>query len=132
MADKITRFFTSLYFTTLDDKVQWDKALADDTYQTSFDNYSVRISKWCYPPNEEEYFITIIDTEGEEIARIGPADLDNVTYNGKSPWQAFRELFEKVRRTALGVEKALDDLLQSLDKLRTPRSDDVDADDIPF
>lgn len=127
MADKITEFFASLYFATIDNSIQWDKTVDDDTFQTSFDNYSVKLILWYDPPDTTEYSISIVDTEGKEIARIGPEDIpNNVTFKGKSPYAAFREMYEVARRTALGIEKALDDILQSLAKLKKP------DDDIPF
>jgi hypothetical protein len=131
--DKTATFILRLYLATKNDRIKWEKTVEDNTFQTSFANYSLKINMWDSDDSGYIYVLSIVNSDGIEIARIMPEDVSNFTFEKKTSVAVFRDIYEKARRTALGIEKALDDLIESLNKVNKPDDDKMPPDDdIPF
>ncbi|HYA40870.1 MAG TPA: hypothetical protein VEF34_06180 [Syntrophobacteraceae bacterium] len=148
--NKTANFIGQLYAATIEDKIQWDKTVEENQFQTSFTNYSIKIGLYQGGYDDvDNYELSVINSDGIEIAKINPNDVESFTFRykqgeqPKSSYRIFREIYEKARRTALGIEQALDDLMTSLKALRTSdgkqpeikekkSTDDKPDDDIPF
>lgn len=96
----------------------WEATSAKNTFQTSLPKYTVRISE---EPNRDtdgmDYVISIHDSNGSSIERVSDVDLSNVAAaQGGSAFSAMRGLYKEARRTALGVDKAVDEIIAALDE----------------
>ena len=115
----------NLYKKTADGKVDWEETVLKDVYQSSLANYSVRISleeSESIIPNDVR--ITIINSEGSVVESFSDVDLNDSWLSefniDGGAYRMMHSTYEIARRTALGSEKAVADILRELD------------DDIPF
>jgi hypothetical protein len=91
-------------------EVSWEESVEEDTFVTSFSQYSVsirKVSSQAYA--EDAYKLSLIDENGKTLEA-----LELEADHGKSH-RLLGSLYQTVRRHALGVEEALDNLLKSLD-----------------
>ena len=109
-----------LYKRTNSGKINWGETVEEDVYQASLANYSVRISledSETTAPNDVR--ITIINSEGSVIESFTDVDLRDEWHGNleidESPYVIMLNMYEIARRTALGSEKAIRDILKELD-----------------
>lgn len=97
-------------------ELSWDTTDLDDVFQLTFSNNTIRLSLGRSPSNlsEEAYFINIYDSNGKLIDSINDEDLGDLFSNA---FIQLRGLYQNARRTALGVDKAIDDILDELSLL---------------
>lgn len=115
---KIADLIEKLYQKTGEGQINWETTSTEGVYQAILKSYSVRILKQIL---EERTVIVlqIYNEEGDLIEEVNDEDVGRV-----SKWGAFAtmlELYESARRTAMGTEKAVDEILEELNK-----------DDVPF
>ena len=87
--------------------VKWEEAAEEKKFLTSFSQYSVAIRKtlslgW----GPDQYTISLIDAAGKLLEEVSEKESSSAVLT---------TLYQKARREALGVEKALDDVLGSLE-----------------
>ncbi len=133
MADKLWEFVRKLNDRTNAGKVSWERTADEGVYQASFPNYTVRI--FSRPSGDAEiegqidYVIQIMDQEATVVEEA--TDKDVARLAGISPREIFLfigNLFKKSRRRAMGVDKALDAIMESLGPDPAPPG----GDDVPF
>lgn len=91
---------------TNQEKVNWQSTSADDVFIAVLGNSSVRITEFFH--DGMHAVLSILNEEGREIE-----NLHNVS---DDEWyEDLRELYQKARRIALGVDSQLDDLLKILE-----------------
>lgn len=113
--DKRAKLVKLLHDKTQQGEIKWEESLADDnTYTASFPNYSVGVTV----DEEQIYYILIYNLEGKEIDRISAQDVYGEL--GSEVYSMLLNTYNRARRYALGVEDALDAILNQL------------GDDIPF
>jgi hypothetical protein len=105
---------------TEDNEIEWKESPISDIYQVSFANYSLTISE-VYNSRQDvtDYVVSILNSEGNMVDSFSDVDLDKSS-GGTRYLSILRDLYQNARRQALGVDKALDEILKELD------------DDLPF
>jgi hypothetical protein len=89
-------------------QLDWRPTLSNEVFQVASKDNTVRISD----DEADGYRISIFNSDGQLVESFGPDSLAEGTPVG---WvKVFGELFDLARRTALGTDKVLDDLLKSL------------------
>lgn len=123
---KIADLVTKIYKKSNDGTIEWEATEKEGTYQLSFSNYSVRIftkeNKNIYDNNqyEDDYILQILNDEGELVEETNDGQLSQLL--GEKSFEIMKHLYEIARRQVMGVENALDSILNEL----------IDEDDIPF
>lgn len=94
------------------------------TFSTSFPKYTVEISDASYG-GDPEYVLKLYDKEGTLIEKAEPGDipapegslieLSGEDISAPSSSRMMHRLFAAARRRALGVDRAVDDILSSLE-----------------
>jgi hypothetical protein len=103
--DKIVRLVRLLFEKTKAGEIGWEETSNLNIFQCSVSNYSILISRQT---------LTVCDEEGKIIEEV----------DGLAPLQEgvrLSELFELARRQAMGVERALDEILLLLEAGETKR-----------
>lgn len=94
-------------------ELRWEEGVKEGEYQTNFPTYSVRV----YPARDEDgdegIWMTIIDGRGRRLETVTEFDFRQQT-GDMSISSKLSELYEMGRRQALGVDKAIDELLQQV------------------
>jgi hypothetical protein len=107
-------------------KVRWEKTVDSGEYQAAFPHYSVRtFSRFNTEADVEDYFLQIFNDEGELVEEISDGEFSLMLGPTAVPsgFKVMKDLYEVARRTAMGVEAALDTILAELE---------VDQDKTPF
>lgn len=99
---------------TLSGALDWETTEHEYTYQTSFPNFSLRIF-----PDENDYVISILNYQGIILESATDRDLSSFLSDA---FIKMKLIYESARGSALGTDKAIDEILTELDK----------KDDIPF
>jgi hypothetical protein len=108
---------------TKDGSIIWDRTSEEDAFIASFRNYSIQIS--IEPTRNPNYTATdvvlkIFDYSGNIVEEVRDTDFDDDEL--PNPYEFLNEIYSIARRQAMGVDKAIDTLLEELTK----------DDDIPF
>jgi hypothetical protein len=113
--DKLIRLVQLISQKTESGELKWEETAQENTFQVAFPKYVVQIA---LIPDEQmyaTYSLRILNDRNVVIEEVTPDSLN--PYEPKSyedSKRIFRELYEAARRQALGVEQALDTLLQKL------------------
>jgi hypothetical protein len=115
MADKLWDFIQRLRDRTTEGKVSWERTADEGVYQVSFPNYTVRIFSRPAGEEEFEYVVQIVDQEGTVVEEATNGDLAAAATAGRSSaYRLMGDLFKQARRKAMGVDQALDAIMESL------------------
>ncbi len=128
MADKLTEFVLKLAKRTTEGKVTWERTVLDGVYQAAFPDYTVKLFKRDSRYGEDsavDVVIQILNSEGELLDEIDDATLSDGRDGGRI-YKVMSEMYSLARRRAMGVEAALDSLLDELGPDQPP------PDDTPF
>jgi len=106
-------FINKLLEKTKDGSISWKRTEKADVFQVSFPEYSIRLL-WRRPYEEIEYGIMIFNSEGNIISELWDEDFTELCSNPSS-YKLFEELYELARNEAMGVDSALNYLLNELD-----------------
>ena len=94
-------------------EIRWEEGIKEGEYQANFPTYSVRI----YPARDEDgdegIWMTIIDGRGRRLETVTEFDFRQQT-GDSSISSKLTELYDMGRRQALGVDRAIDELLQQV------------------
>ena len=85
--------------------LEWEEAASPNSYQTNFPHYTVTILEFNYG---ESYELTITNEQGELMETVLDPDFPTGTH------QLLKTVFSGARRTVMGVDSALDEILSSL------------------
>jgi len=118
MDSKPVRLIQQLLARSNEGKVKWEKTVNSAVYQAAFPHYSVRtFSRFNPEVDENDYFLQIFNEEGELVEEISDGDLHVMLGQTAVPnaFKIMKDLYEVARRTAMGVEAALDTILAELE-----------------
>ena len=100
--------------------MRWEQTASNNEFQTTLSSFVIRIV--CSPgENGIDYAIRLTDSNGEELESITDVELSKLTrkisrgVNSKGGFEVMESIFKNAKRQALGVDKALDDILSELD-----------------
>lgn len=118
--EKLWQLAERLLKKTRDGSVKWETTADKGVFQTSFPKFSVAVREiWVYGQDEPDYTITVYGEDGDPIESATDAELRNSVAeleNSRMAFHTMRELFNSARRSATGVNEALDELLAELDE----------------
>jgi hypothetical protein len=104
MADnRIVTLLRALYIKTQEGKLKWQPG-PEDTYLAAFSGYGVSVRR-----SRTTYYLELLDSSGEVIDSSPDTRLTQIMGAGAS--QMMQDLFEMARRSAHGVDKAIDKIL---------------------
>ncbi len=96
--------------------VAWEAIPNKKAFQTAFPNSAVRITE-VDTEESPDYVISVFNESGTLIERASDVDIGTAIPNTKS-FAKMADLYKRARRGALGVDRALDHLLESLSEAR--------------
>ena len=91
--------------------LRWEATAAEGVYQVSFPRFTVQISE-----RGNDFVLTILNSEGTLLEEAADPEFQGKIEN---PFSRMQQLYVNARRQALGVDAALDELLNELSK-KTP------------
>lgn len=101
---------------TKEQKITWKQTETETSFSISFPQYSVFISSVeledPFSREYTEYILKITNENGEIVEEVDSDDLAN---HIEDAWQKMKEMYEMARRQAMGVEQALDSILEIID-----------------
>ncbi len=106
----------SLHDRTQEKIISWERTAVPGVFQVAFLNYSVTIAR--RPTREEEaleddVYIRIYDQFGDIIEEIVDTDLGSEGMR-PTPYQVMDSIYTMARRSSLGVDKAINELIMQL------------------
>lgn len=110
-----------LHQRTIEGRLEWEVTATSEVYQTSFANYSINISKLeSRSEIKPDIEISVFDDEGVELESFLDEDLSDSMFEefaepDTNAYQIMSETYDVARRTALGSEKAINEILSNLD-----------------
>lgn len=110
---KIANIIEKIYEKTTENTVQWEETETSDIFQVSFSNYALRISKKQLSQDIDDcdFMIEVINTLGETIEYVKDEDISSLIENS---YYKMKLTYESARKKALGVDDALDSILNEL------------------
>lgn len=108
---KIADIITKLLERTNEGKVSWKTTADENTFIAVVGNISTEVVGYTTARARQEVLFRILSSEGREIERYTTRVGDGQDISDK-----LIELYAKAKRTALGVDDALDDLLKALEE----------------
>jgi hypothetical protein len=110
---KIVRLVISLAEKTDRNELQWEPTAEEEVFQVSFPHYSVqiRLVENFASATPDGVLIVIRNKEGLVIDQVSDVDLQK---EWSEAYSVMSGIYGKARRKALGVDKALDELLKEL------------------
>lgn len=108
--DKKIEIISRLIRQTKEGKLSWQETADPETFQVSFANSAIQLSTYTAESGNEA-FVAVLNASGRVIERIDWSDLAGASRN---PGEMLMELYETVRRIAVGIDTTLDDVLSEL------------------
>ena len=104
--DKLLEIANIVFEKTKAGEMSWEKTSEVDVFQTSLPKYSIIVSR---PRGVEFPLLRLFNESGELLEEFSFARAIKTHFQDK-----LIELYDMVRRKALGVDEALDDILKVL------------------
>jgi hypothetical protein len=99
-------------------ELEWQPSVSEDSYQVSIKTNTIRLTEApSRDPDSEspDYVISIINRDGLEVDTFSDIDLNATEAQGQKVWfRQLKNLYVTARRTALGSDKVLSDVLRDL------------------
>ena len=110
--EKMARLILRLIHQTDVGKLQWEETSTSNAFQTAFSGYTV-ISREVSVPLQgtPDYYISILNETGQTVETVSDSQLHD---DLRDPVGTMRDLHEKARRQAMGVDEAIDSILSEL------------------
>ena len=125
MANKLWEFIQKLAAKSDTGNVSWERTAEDGIYQVSFPNFTVR-TFYRGGGGDPDYIVQILNEDGSIVEETSDAQLTQMADTSiVGAFSLMRKLYEAARRKAMGVDNALDALLEALDE-------DPEDPDVPF
>jgi hypothetical protein len=112
--EQIERLVERLLIRTREGKVNWEPTAQGHVLQAVQGDYVLRLRAHDDPEEEtsEGYTLSILDGRGRVVHETSPLELGWREY-----FEKFNQIYTTARRQALGVDKAIRSLLDSLDDI---------------
>lgn len=97
--------------------LEWEETANPEVFQLSFPNYAIQVfpKQNRHDPEQTDVIVRIKNEEGTTVDQISDVELEQ-QYSGGEYFQQLMQLYETARRTALGSEEAVTELLKALDE----------------
>lgn len=110
-----------LYQRTKEGRLEWESTNKADMFVVTFPDYAIALTGSYDEDNDLVISLTIYDDEAKVVDKTNNYILHR---EGNIDLQDFLGLYELARRTAMGQEKAIRDIMGYLEKI-APISDDI-------
>lgn len=108
---KVARLVELLIKQTRAGKVSWERTSEPEEFQASFSEYSIRLI-YREDSNGPAYIVRVFDWAGDVIEEVSDYEIRNFISGVSSQ---MKDMYEVARRKVMGVEDALDSLIDQLD-----------------
>lgn len=102
----------------------WEETAAKDTFQATLSKYVIRVNSRSsiYEQAGTDYILTLVNQDGTIVESFDDVELTKLIKHYPLPtdltgYAIMEEIFKNAKRHALGVDKALDDVLKELKRL---------------
>lgn len=103
-------------------QVEWKQSVVDSAFQVSFGENTLRMREIARQESSEcDYFLDLINADGAVVESVSDVELDaearaqGRALQGTATWYSkMRNLYETARRSALGSDKIINDILDHL------------------
>ena len=118
---KLAELAYRLHQRTVEGKIHWEVTVTDGVFQASFSDYSITISvhESEIADGARDVRIRVLADDGNEIESFTDIDIENEWLTEFSvstdAFDMMYETYEVARRSALGTEQAINDILSELD-----------------
>ena len=113
--DKAGKILRKLAAKTEAGQVEWGEAATENAFEASFSDYSIVITAVPTETEDEpDYKMEIYDSAGSLVQSVWDEDLDE-DEDERPYYDVMEDLFYSARGYAIGVEQALDSLLEDLE-----------------
>ena len=108
--EKLATLLMRLHGRTMDGKVNWEVTARRNFYQVAFPEYAIQVG-----PNEDGFLVLkLYNDDNILLEEVDARDLQS--HLKTNAHEMMHELYTAAKRKALNTDKALDDLLSSLEK----------------
>jgi hypothetical protein len=116
---KMARLVRGLFEGTQNGKINWARSDEEGVFKSEFSNYKVTIQPGVLDKaaeNERKIIaVEVLDKDGDTIDRFHDEDFaPEIFLPGALNFAYMDELYQLARRRAMGIETALDSILQDL------------------
>ena len=111
MEEKLLEIAQKLYKRTKEGSISWSLTDNDNIYQVDVSEYIIKISKEQLSV-EPIFNLNIFNLSGVFLLSINSKEIETISEIPAAT--AMNEIYQIARRQALGVDKAIDDILKSL------------------
>jgi hypothetical protein len=108
---KIATLVKRLHDKTSRGDVRWEATSKEGIYRAAFPGYSVLILPRDAPEGAVDYVVQVFDDDGALLEEVADPDLKDFLTD---PFKLLCTTYETARRSAMGVEQALDRILDAL------------------
>lgn len=117
---KAEEFVMKICERTMAGKLTWERQPENGIFQAVVSGYVLRFS---YLPDNDKYYLGVLNSDEQVVARYTDEDFDNLGHfsksliksNAKSAYNIMAQAYNRARQQAMGVDKALDDILADLE-----------------
>lgn len=118
ISPKMKHLIARLHELTKAQNVSWQETETDGIYQISFPTYSVSVSRRRSSSSQHadwDYWISIYNSDGKLIDEASDGDL-HADFPNRIPsaLDTMSELYDMARRSAMGVEDVIQEILTQL------------------
>lgn len=103
---------------TRDGKVDWKQSPTEGVFHAAFPGYSIKISRHETDFGAYDIKIAIFDESGQVIEEFFDGEVSEFDTDNRSYYKVMLALYDIARRVALGSDKALDTIINSLRQMR--------------
>jgi hypothetical protein len=118
--DKLIDLIQKVETKTATGGLKWDKTANDNEFQATLATFIIRIQQF-EGRESTDYTLNIIDKDGVSLESVTDGDLyrmiqrsDAFRHSELNGIDLMRSIFKNAKRHALGVDKAIDDILSEL------------------
>lgn len=118
---KQLKLFRLLVDKTLKDELDWERTIDEGVYQVPLAGYVIQVravSSEHGGPDEADYVVKVIDQNGIVMDSFSDAEVaSDITNNDRTQfYRSVSEMFNRVRRRAIGADQAIDSILEELSR----------------
>jgi hypothetical protein len=129
---KIGLLIKTLKTRTEEGLISWNETEKDGVYQVAFPNYTIRVSIRMSEQLSYDYMVSIYNLDGKLIEEVSDPDLSSYLGGDDNSYNFMRDLYDNARRNAMGVDKALDEILSKLGPITEEIEEGNNEEDLPF
>lgn len=116
---KLAKIIAKLLERTKVGSVTWEETGGREVFQAAFPGYTIQVFSKDNEdePDQLDYVVRIVNEEGKVLEEVADPELRDVM---EKPLETMKELYTLARRSALGVDDALNRILSSLEEKDVP------------